>query len=232
LIFDKIAQPCNRLNEDNQQQTRLLHIMAETSIVGDRDYTLIIDKSGSMSINDRPGGKTRWESAQESTLALAQECEKIDSDGITVYLFSMRFRRYDNVTADKVSKIYAENEPMGRTDLASVLYDAVNNYFDRKATGQAKANGETILVVTDGEPDDYKAVMRVIIDASRRIDRDEELGISLIQVGNDRKATQFLKALDDQLQSAGAKFDIVDTITIDDMQGLTLAEVLLNAITG
>ena len=206
--------------------------MAESSIVEERDYTLIIDKSGSMSINDRPEGKTRWKSAQESTLALAQECEKIDPDGITVYLFSGRFRRYDNVTADKVSSIYAENDPMGRTDLASVLSDAVNNYFERKAAGQAKTNGETILVITDGEPDDYKAVMRVIIEASRQIDRDEELGISLIQVGNDRKATQFLKALDDQLESAGAKFDIVDTITIDDMQGLTLAEVLLNAITG
>ena len=205
--------------------------MAESSIVEDRDYTLIIDKSGSMSINDRPGGKTRWESARESTLALAKECEKIDPDGITVYLFSMRFRRYDNVTADNVNKIYTDNDPMGRTDLASVLYDAVDNYFERKAAGEAKPNGETILVVTDGEPDDYKAVMRVIIDASRKIDRDEELGISLIQVGNDRKATQFLKALDDQLESAGAKFDIVDTITMDDMEGLSLAEVLLKAIT-
>ena len=205
--------------------------MTESSIIEDRDYTLIIDKSGSMAINDRPGGKTRWESARESTFALAKECEKVDPDGITLYLFSMRFRRYDNITADKVNKIYNENDPMGRTDLASVLADAVNNYFDRKVAGEAKANGETIVVVTDGEPDDYKAVMRVIIEASRQIDRYEELGISLIQVGNDRKATQFLKALDDQLESAGAKFDIVDTITIDDMQGLTLSEVLLKAIT-
>ena len=205
--------------------------MTESSIIEDRDYTLIIDKSGSMAINDRPGGKTRWESARESTLALAKECEKVDPDGITVYLFSARFRRYDNITADKVNKIYNDNDPMGRTDLASVLADAVNNYFDRKVAGEAKTNGETIVVVTDGEPDDYKAVMRVIIEASRQIDRDEELGISLIQVGNDRKATQFLKALDDQLESAGAKFDIVDTITIDDMQGLTLSEVLLKAIT-
>ena len=205
--------------------------MAEGSIIEERDYTLIIDKSGSMSISDRPGGKTRWESAQESTLALARKCQQIDPDGITVYLFSGRFRRYDNVTADKVSQIYQENEPMGRTDLASVLSDAVNNYFARKSAGQAKANGETILVITDGEPDDYKSVMRVIIEASRQIDRDEEMGISLIQVGSDRKATEFLRALDDQLESAGAKFDIVDTITIDDMEGLTLAEVLLNAIT-
>lgn len=205
--------------------------MAEGSIVEDRDYTLIIDKSGSMSINDRPGGKTRWESAQESTLALARTCEEIDPDGITVYLFSGRFRRYDNVTSDKVSQIYAENDPMGRTDLASVLLDAVDNYFERKAAGETKTNGETILVITDGEPDDYKSVMRVIIEATQKIDRDDELGISLIQVGNDRKATQFLTALDDQLESAGAKFDIVDTVTMDDMQGMSLTEVLLKAIT-
>ncbi len=204
--------------------------MAGNSLVEDRDYTLIIDKSGSMSTNDQPGGKTRWQAAEESTLALARKCEEIDPDGIAVYLFSGRFRRYDNVTSDKVTQIYQENEPMGRTDLASVLQDAVDNYFQRKAKGQAKSNGETILVITDGEPDDYKAVMRVIIEASRQLERDDELAISLIQVGKDRKATQFLKALDDQLESAGAKFDIVDTITIDDMEDMPLAEVLLNAI--
>lgn len=204
--------------------------MEENSIVQDRDYTLIIDKSGSMSTSDQLGGITRWEAAQESTLALARKCEQVDPDGITVYLFSGRFRRYDNVTSDKVTQIYQENEPMGRTDLASVLQDALDNYFQRKAAGGAKKNGETILVITDGEPDDRKAVMRQIIEASRKLDRDEEIAISIIQVGADRKATEFLKALDDQLQSAGAKFDIVDTITIDEMEGMTLAEVLLNAI--
>lgn len=204
--------------------------MSEGSIVEERDYTLIIDKSGSMSAPDQAGGKSRWETAQESTLALARACEKIDPDGITVYLFSGRFRRYDNVTSEKVAQIYRENDPMGRTDLAGVLEDALTNYFQRKAVGEAKPNGETILVVTDGEPDDRKMVMRIIIEASRQIDRDEEIGISLIQVGSDRRATQYLKALDDQLQTAGAKFDIVDTITIDDMEDLTLTEVLLNAI--
>jgi Mg-chelatase subunit ChlD len=120
---------------------------------------------------------------------------------------------------------------MGRTDLASVLQDAIDSYLGRKAQGSAKANGETILVITDGEPDDRRAVMKQIIETSRKLDRDDELAISLIQVGSDRQATEFLKALDDQLQGAGAKFDIVDTITIDDMEDLTLAEVLLNAIT-
>ncbi|HAA30636.1 MAG TPA: hypothetical protein DCE56_26815 [Cyanobacteria bacterium UBA8553] len=195
-----------------------------------RDYTLIIDKSGSMSMRDQLGGKSRWNVMQESTLALASKCEELDPDGITIYLFSGRFKRYDNVTASKVSQIFTENEPSGRTDLAGVLQDATNSYFQRKAAGQTKPNGETILVVTDGEPDDRKAVMKVIIEASRRMDRDEELAISFVQVGTDSQATKFLKVLDDELQGAGAKFDIVDTVTMDDMEDMTLTEVLLNAI--
>lgn len=65
----------------------------------------------------------------------------------------------------------------------------------------------------------------------RRLNKDEELAISFIQVGRDIEATRFLKALDDDLQSVGAKFDIVDTVTVEDMENMSLSEVLLNAIT-
>lgn len=203
--------------------------MNNDAIVNDRDYTLIIDKSGSLANSDG-NGKSRWEIAQESTIALAKKCDDIDPDGLTVYLFSGRFRRYDNVTADKIVQIYEQNEPMGKSDLKSVLQDALNNYFQRKAIGQSKPNGETMLIITDGIPDEPKEIIKVIIDASQKIDRDEELGISFIQVGKDKKATEYFKALDDQLEQAGAKFDIVDTITIDDMQNVSLTEVLLNAL--
>jgi uncharacterized protein with von Willebrand factor type A (vWA) domain len=200
-------------------------------MMSDRDYTLIIDKSGSMSTPDQAGGRSRWDIAQESTLALARKCEQFDPDGITLYVFSGRFKRYENVTSAKVAQVFMENDPAGTTNLAGVLQDATNNYFQRKAAGQTKPNGETILVITDGEPDDRKAVFEVIIQASRQMERDEELGISIIQVGSDPQATKFLKALDDQMQSIGAKFDICDTITLDDMEDMSLADVLMNAIT-
>lgn len=200
-------------------------------MMSDRDYTLIIDKSGSMSTPDQAGGRSRWEIAQESTLALARKAEQFDPDGITVYVFSGRFKRYDDVTSAKVAQIFLENDPSGTTNLAGVLQDALNNYFKRKAAGQSKPNGETILVITDGEPDDRKAVFEVIIHATRQMERDEELGISIIQVGSDAQATKFLKALDDQLQSVGAKFDICDTVTLDDLEEMSLVDVLTNAIT-
>jgi uncharacterized protein with von Willebrand factor type A (vWA) domain len=200
-------------------------------MMSDRDYTLIIDKSGSMSTPDQVGGKSRWEIAQESTLALARKCEQFDPDGITVYVFSGRCKRYDDVTSAKVEQIFRENDPAGTTNLAGVLQDAINNYFQRKAAGKTKPNGETILVITDGEPDDRKAVFEVIINATQKMERDEELGISIIQVGSDSQATKFLKALDDQMQSVGAKFDICDTLTLDDMEEMSLSEVLMNAVT-
>lgn len=198
--------------------------------LNDRDYTLIIDKSGSMSTPDQRGGRSRWDEAKESTLALARKCEQFDPEGITVYLFSGRFKRYDDVTSGKVEQIFIENDPMGTTNLAAVLQDALDNYFQRKASGKTKPGGETILVITDGEPDDRRAVMETIVNGTRRMDYDEELALTFVQVGADPQATKFLKALDDQLQGVGAKFDVCDTVTIDEMEDLSVAEVLLKAI--
>ena len=38
--------------------------MNANSILENRDYTLMIDKSSSMATSDTPDGKTRWEIAQ------------------------------------------------------------------------------------------------------------------------------------------------------------------------
>jgi uncharacterized protein with von Willebrand factor type A (vWA) domain len=198
------------------------------SQLANRDYTLIIDKSGSMSTPDQRGGRSRWKAAQESAMALAAKCETFDPDGITLYLFSGRCKRFDNVSSAKVPQIFQENEPSGSTDLAGVLQHATDSYFQRKSVG--KARPEMILVVTDGEPDDQRAVMKVIVEASRKMLRDEELAISLIQIGKDDGAKRFLQALDNDLSKAGAKFDICDTVTEDDMEEMSLSEVLLQAI--
>lgn len=201
--------------------------------LANRDYTIIIDKSGSMAKKDCEGGRSRWDVMQETTFALANKCEEFDTDGITVYTFSSQFKRYDNVTASRVEQVFIENDPSGRTHMAEVLQDALQSYFGRKRLGQAKLGGETIIVVTDGQPDDPQSVIRTIIDATKKIDRDEELAISFIQIGNDIEATKYLKTLDDDLQSAEARFDIVDTITIDEIEkeGISLKEVLIRAIT-
>ncbi|MBE9129913.1 MULTISPECIES: VWA domain-containing protein [unclassified Coleofasciculus] len=195
-----------------------------------RDYTIVIDKSGSMAAQDQQEGDSRWTLMQQCTLALARKCEEFDPDGITVYVFSNRFQRYDNVTSSHVEEIFRESQPHGSTNLTGLLQDAIANYFSRKSIGQTKSAGETIIIVTDGELRDRLSIADTIVKASQRMERDEELAILFVQVGNDSMVMRSLKSFDDQLEGIGAKFDIVDTITMEEMEDMPLTDVLLNAI--
>lgn len=195
-----------------------------------RNYTLILDASTSMNTADQPGGQTRWEIMQESTLSLAITCEEFAVQGLTLYLFSSHFKRYEDVKSSQIPQIFQENKPSGSTNLAIVLQDAIRRYLKQKKAGYSTVEGETILVVTDGEPDQPMTVAEVILNATQQIENHEELAISFIQVGNDTKVTRYLKSLDDQLQGIGAKYDICDTVTLDDMEDIPLTEVLRNAM--
>lgn len=55
-----------------------------------RNYYVVLDRSGSMSESVAVGSKiTRWDAVKEYALTVARECEKIDDDGIDVYLFNI-----------------------------------------------------------------------------------------------------------------------------------------------
>lgn len=195
-----------------------------------REVTLIIDKSGSMEMSDGRTGRSRWESAQETTIALAHKLSKIDPDGITVYTFAGTFKRYDNVGPETVEKIFAENEPGGSTDLAGVLTHAFADWKARKDKGLLK-NGDNIFVITDGQPDNPAAVKQAIKDIAEHVTDRKELAVTILQSGNDPKASEFLRQLDDDLQKEGAKHDIVDVKTFEQLENTTIKEVLLAAVT-
>ena len=201
-----------------------------------RSYTLILDKSGSMNIPDQTGGMSRWNATLEAIRFIMQQFEEIDYDGINVYTFAGKVSRpYRNVNLTKFEKeVLSENQPVpARTNLTEALKKALDDYFDRKLKKLTKPNGEIILVITDGKADDPKGVRDVIIEAANKIDRDEEIGISLIQVGQDEEVKKFFKELDEDLvNNAGAKFDICSTLNFEDLEDYPLAEVLLNAIRG
>ena len=195
----------------------------------DRDFVVIIDKSGSMGTKDQSGGRSRWEAAGEATVALARKAISYDPDGLTLYTFSNKHRRFDNVSDEaQVARIFEEETPDYSTNLDGVLNAAFSDFLNRKAKGETKPNGEIALVITDGAPDDRNAVKSSITAFSQKLDRDEEYGILFLQIGNDQGARTFLKQLDDDLK--GAKFDIVDTLTMDELGDKTLSEALAGAI--
>ncbi|KYQ92839.1 hypothetical protein DLAC_05424 [Tieghemostelium lacteum] len=186
-----------------------------------RDYTLIIDKSGSMS-------GSLWTQAQAAVAKIAPFACQADPDGITLYFFSSpsnNHPKYDNIKdSNKVMDLFRREKPSGTTDLHGVLRQAINDHFTKVG------KPETILVITDGIPNNEKDVKTLIINTANRLQRDEDLSISFIQIGRDSDATKFLHDLDDYLTSQGAKFDIVDTLTVDEMQNLSFEQLIDKSI--
>jgi hypothetical protein len=197
--------------------------------LNDRDFVLLIDNSGSMARTDQRNGRSRFEAVEEATVALSAKAIKYDPDGLTLYIFNTNFKREDNIASpERVARVFAEHEPTGSTGLDFVLAAAFKDYLERKLAGKTKPNGEIMIVVTDGEPDSPASVKSEIEKFTHKLDRDEEYGILFVQVGNDAGATSYLKTLDDNL--SGAKFDIVDTLTAEELAGKTITEALAGAI--
>ncbi len=196
-----------------------------------RDYYIVLDKSSSMEIKDTPVG-SRWKSAEETVVGVANKLSEYDPDGVTVVPFAGTFKAYENTTPSTVAQIFKEQSPMGSTVLAPPLQYCFDNYLSNKKAGKAKANGACVVVITDGEPSDEDAVAKAICNFTKKLDNgDAEFGISFLQVGKDTNARDYLKRLDDGLEKEGAKFDIVDTKTKEELENIGLTEALMASLT-
>jgi len=208
---------------EHQANTESLNLEA----LKKRDYIILVDKSGSMSERDCPNNMTRWMYMQEEVLALTRKALEWDDNGITVGVFNNKWKFYENVNSeDVVKKIFTENEPSGTTNTAGVLNEVLNTYLNNRAN----AKPITVVVATDGQPDSKDELRKTIIHAANTIERDEEIGISFVQIGKNGEATAFLKELDDDLQGEGAKFDIVDCVTCDEMGDKSITDILVGAV--
>ena len=204
------------------------------ALLQNRDYTIVVAKTATSLLKTPPGHDQRWLAAHDAILSLAQTCETFDPDGITVYM-SCRdqadlFKQYKQVLPSQVTAIFDAHYPPDTLNLLTVLQTALDDYFTRKAAAQTKLNGEMILVLIDGEPQDRMAIAKLLIRTTAKLDRDHELGIGFLQLGDDFIARGFLNALDENLKSAGAKFDIVHTQTFAEVSPDSLTKFLLDVI--
>lgn len=88
---------------------------------------------------------------------------------------------------------------------------------------------DLVIVFTDGVPDDQAGAADVIRKQANSQATDDACTVLFVQVGKDAAATKYLRSLDDGL--TGAKFDIVDAKTIDEVEAFpSVADLLVAAI--
>eukprot|EP00755_Sulcionema_specki_P035140 Sspe_Gene.104325::Locus_80397_Transcript_1_1_Confidence_1.000_Length_1227::g.104325::m.104325 len=190
-----------------------------------RDFVVLLDKSASMAKYDKPSTKrsklsTRWQNAREAIKTIVNSAQDI-----TLYMFDSHVQRFDTVnTPEKVLDVFNHNHPGGSTNLSGALRAAFKQHFCKDTPRPT-----TILVITDGEPNNYGKTIKAIESAASKLDKQEDLSVTFIQIGDDPTASQFLKKLDDELD---CKYDIVDTLKDDCLQnGLTFEELIFLSVT-
>lgn len=200
------------------------------ALLKNRDYTIILARNASRNAPALPGIEKQWLVAQNSIITLANKCEEFDSDGLSIYVASNPIQKYDQQTSEALAELLQKPYSSDSINLAGALKAALDNYFNRKASGQTKEKGEIIIVLLDKEPKERMAVVKLLVEATQKMDNEEELGIMFAQVGDDLITRGFLAALDDDLSRAGAKFDIADTQVLKEMEESAISEFLLNAL--
>jgi hypothetical protein len=205
------------------------------ALLENRDYTVIFAKTAEPAVPP-PGYAKRWTDAETAIIRLLQACEAFDPDGITLSVAceategGCEFKWFEHVRSNQLTHIIHSYVPPYAVSLAAALQASLNTYFERKQQGHAKPNGEIILVILDGEPLDRMAIANVIVKATHQMNADEELGIGLVQIGDDPIARGFFQSLDDDLKGAGAQFDIVETQILETIEPEALIQFLMNTI--
>lgn len=215
------------------------------------DVAFLLDKSGSMGEQYKPG-ITRWKAAEETVNALSKEMAPHDKDGITVVPFNDRFTVIDGVTPATVGEIFKNHAPQSGTMLAAPLRAVIDKFipvaapaksggllsslFGSKSAAAPAAAAVArkplcLIVATDGAAGDEEDVIRTLVDATQRMQSDDELGILFLQVGSDPGAERFLERVDNQLKARGAKFDVVARCKLEDVEDKSTTELLSMAFT-
>lgn len=200
----------------------------ELAVLGSYNIAIVIDKSGSMSTTDCPGGMTRWDWCRDQMLGFARQTASVFRQGIDVLLFSSEYEAFPNVTFNTVKTVFTNNRPSGGTQMSEPLEAVFNEHF-RKRDQLGNTKKLIVEVISDGEPSDKGEVAAVIARATQRMQRPDEITVSFLQIGNERDGASALSYFDNNLMREGAMQDIVDVEPFYIVSNQGLSQAILNA---
>ncbi|KAJ6031832.1 hypothetical protein N7540_002564 [Penicillium herquei] len=217
---------------ESQGPSRVSAPNADTAAAGlcKFDTIFIIDDSTSME-------GERWQELEKAIAAITPLCTQGDEDGIEIYFLNHE-QVYENVKdTERVQQIFSKIRPYGWTPVGEILRNILEPYLARVQNMQRYRQSHwgttevpvavdvkplNIIIITDGEFSDGHVAQDTIFKTASALDkcdpaaRSDQLGIQFFQIGNDKKAKEFLESLDDKLADMcgqGKVRDVVDTVT-------------------
>lgn len=184
------------------------------------DVVLVVDRSSSMQVRDCPSENkriSRWQWCGNQIKNLANETKTIIKNGIKVVLFATDVEEYSTTDENNISNLFDRRQPSGMTNATKALRRQLAQYFERREQDGEKVKPLLLAVITDGGLDAILRLRNVIVEATNKMERPDEIAITFLQVGNDARSANLQEKLNKKPSSALNQFNIV---TVKDFQEL------------
>jgi hypothetical protein len=189
-------------------------------VLENHDLGLIVDRSGSMSTRDCPGGLSRWDWCCQEATQLAQAAAQASSS-IDASIFNVSYLTYKHISPAQIPQIFATNQPAGGTEPAYALMEQMEDYFN-----SSRAKPLTIVIVTDGLPNNCRNIAQVLQDESKKIKYQGEITITFLLIGTEvddvRLRSMIGLAPNSTVQNGG----FVDIVNFSDLEGKGIRQAL------
>jgi hypothetical protein len=213
---------CNRFS---LQASEAMHLLAKYNV------ELLVDRSCSMGTRDCPGGLSRWEWCGQQAASLAQAISPLVPQGLTIVPFATEYDVFDNASAQNIESLFNTMHLQSGTRLYEPMAEQFDTYFANHAANKKPL---LVVVITDGVPVpkiEPVLVRMELVAASNRQKRPQEVTVIFCQIGDqDAKGQAYLQDLDQNLGQYGARYDIVHTITFDNLQQNGLGPALASSL--
>jgi hypothetical protein len=160
---------------------------------------------------------------------MSQLTQQVLPAGFTVLLFDSGSYLFPHVTTDNLARIFATNNPGGGTNLTLPLNQVFNDYFKRKKLSKVPIKPLLVGIITDGCPNDPRAVKNLLVNLTHSLQDPKEITIIFFLIGgHDSSGKKFARDLSQNLTAAGAAFNIVKEVPFEEVQKSGLAQALAN----
>ncbi len=193
-------------------------------VLANHDLAIIVDRSGSMSTQDCPGGLSRWQWCSKQASALAQATAQASS-AITVMFFNHELQIFDNVSPANLPTLFNSYVPAGGTILAAPLVAQLDRYFSKRSKPLI------IVVISDGIPQDTSVLAPIISNASDSLHYAGEVTISFLLIGNQINAAQFRGLLGESDGGSISNGGMVDVINFKTLVSKGIKQTLFDELT-
>lgn len=175
---------------------------------------------------------SRWEWCRAHTAELTKDSMSVLNHGPRLTVFGDRSIMYkDEVTSESVANVFKNVKPHGGTFAARALKQELNDYFQHRKVTNGRTKPLLIAMITDGSLSDVMSSRQVLVEATHKMNRSDEIAVVILKVGQDSKAPETIELLDNGLVSKyNAKFDIVEVRTFDELNSRGIGPVLADVM--